>query len=800
MSLTLVEARARAATISEVSYDIALDLTDRESFRCRTVVSFSSTAADSFLELHAARDLRVEGASWSYDGARISLTGLGGRHRVVVEARLPYVTDGEGMHTFTDPADAETYVGAYCGMDLAQRVFPCFDQNDLKAPLALEVVAPPAWTVLANGRVTERDGGRWVFAATPPVPVALFIVAGGPFASVTWEHAGLPFGWHARASLAPSLERDAAWLRRTTEACFDHYARIFDEPYPFDSYDQAFVPGLNWGAQEMPGCISYRDEFLPLGEPTEPERRDLAMVIAHEMAHMWFGDLVTMTWWEDTWLQESFAEYLGFRVAEDAVGLPDTMTDFTIGWEPRAYQADERRSTHPVAPRPEDVPDVEVADGNFDSLSYAKGSAVLRQLVTWLGDDTFLAGVNAYLTRHRFANASLADFVGALDEVSDRDVHAWSEQWLRTTGFDTLRVTRSDAGLTVARDGFRSHRLRLTSLDDSMAEVGSQLVDLADRPVTVPAVAALLPNALGETYARVRPDPASWALLTARLSGLARPGERAIVWTTGFDLALSGELAPVGLLDLVVDQLPLETHPSTVAEVVDWVRTVLLPRFVVAADASTVVARLAEACRSALSREPSPEIAVQWARALAATSADTGELRTWLSSGLAAGGVVVDPTLRWLALHRLAALGGAEADELAAARAADGTVVGALGEARALAARPSLEAKEAAWSVLVDDPSVSNRTFSATAEGLWDVEQSDLVEPWVRRYAAATVDLARDRGPSFAALAGRAFPRLHLRADQVALFEEQLLRDDVPTVLRRTWEDAVDDCRRAVQS
>ena len=373
MSLTLQEARTRGASLSDVSYAVTLDLTGPGTgwFGCRTSVRFRSTAERTFLELTDAAELRVtvNGAPVdpAYQGTRIPLTGLltDVPNEVVVEARLPFVTDGAGMHTMTDPADGETYVSAYVGMDLAQKVFPCFDQNDLKAPIALTVHADPAWSVLANGRTLASDGGQWRFATTPPIPVALFVVAAGPWASQRWEHAGLAFGWHARASLADELARDVGELRAITEGCFDHFAELFEEPYPFDSFDQVFVPGLNWGAQEMPGCVTYRDELLPRGAVPEHLRLFRAAVIAHEMSHMWFGDLVTMTWWEDTWLQESFADYMGYRVAADGAGFAGALLGHEAGRKPGAYDADERRSTHPVAPDPEDVPDVDSAAGDL---------------------------------------------------------------------------------------------------------------------------------------------------------------------------------------------------------------------------------------------------------------------------------------------------------------------------------------------------------------------------------------------------------------------------------------------------
>ncbi|MEJ7796607.1 MAG: M1 family aminopeptidase, partial [Nocardioides sp.] len=568
MSLTLAEARARAALLSDVSYDLHLDLTSRDTFGVRAVVRFSCSepGGSTFLELKDGQEVLLDGLpATTYDGRRLTLTDLAVQNEVTVEARVPYVTDGDGMHTFTDPADGATYVSAYVGMDLAQRIFPCFDQNDLKAPVTVAVTVPEGWRVLANGRAAGEQDGTWTFATTPPIPLPMFTVCAGPWHSVTWEHAGpdgqvLPFGWHARASLATQLDRDAEELIGVTESCFDHYATLFGEPFAFGSYDQAFVPGLNWGALENPGCVTYRDEILPVGTPTDSERRSRAMIIAHEMAHQWFGNLTTMTWWEDTWLQESFADYMGFRVAADAAGFTGTFVDFTVRPKVRAYAADERRSTHPVAPLAEEVGDVDEATTNFDSISYAKGNSVLQQLVTWLGDEDFLAGVRAYFARHRFGNATLADFVTELDAATERDVSGWVELWLRTSGFDTIRVTREDDALVLTREGSRPHRISVTSYDDDLVALGTELVDLADEPVRLPLAAAVVPNSGGETFARLRLDPRSWELLARDLASVAEEDVRAIVWSTAMDLVRCGDLPPEEFLGLMTRHLPRERH------------------------------------------------------------------------------------------------------------------------------------------------------------------------------------------------------------------------------------------------
>ncbi len=547
MSLTYTEAVARADQVSEVAYRIDLDLTSREAYGCRTTVTFSlaDPRATTFLELANATDLRLTVndspvTSPAYDGKRITLHDLEPHNEVVVEARMPYVNDGDGMHTFTDPADDRTYVAAYAGMDLAHRVFACFDQPDLKAPFTLTVRAPADWTVLANGRASGDEDGARTFTTTPPISTYLFTVCAGPWHSRTWEHAGLPFGWHARASLGDALDRDFENLKEVTEACFDFYTRTFDEPYPFDSYDQVMGPGQNWGAMETAGCVTFRDEYLPRNEPDAGELVDRATVIAHEMAHMWFGDLVTMKWWQDTWLNESFADFMGYHVAHEA-GVLGSWPDFTLNRKPTAYTADRRRSTHPIAEDAEHLVDVDTAFTNFDMITYAKGASVLHQLVIWLGWETFVEGTNVYLTRHRFGNAELSDYLEALDSVTDRDVRAWAEAYLRTTGYDTIRVTRDGDVPVLTREGSRPHRLSVAALDGAtVKEV--RMVDLADEPVSLDAFAgaAVVPNAGDEAYAAVLLDDRSWQAAVDDLAVFPDPLLRAMTWTNALTRVRSG--------------------------------------------------------------------------------------------------------------------------------------------------------------------------------------------------------------------------------------------------------------------
>ncbi len=812
MSLTLTEARARSAQVTDVSYDIDLDLRDHagETFGSTTTLTFTTAAPSTFVELTDARDLVVSvdgrAVAAAYDGRRITLEGLpvGTPVSVRVEARLPYVSDGDGMHRMTDPVDGETYVSAYLSLDIAQRVFACFDQPDVKATMAVAVSADPRWQVIGNGRVTSSEDGRWVFATTPRLCPSLFVVCAGPWHSVTWEHAGLPFGWHARASLAAELDRDADELRRTTDDCFDHYATLFDEPYPFDSYDQLFGPGHNWGAMETPGCVTYRDELLPRGRVTDDQRSRRATVIAHEMAHMWFGNLVTMRWWEDTWLNESFADYMGYRVAAEGAGFGGTLVVHEATRKPAAYVADERRSTHPVAPAPEDVPDVDSAFTNFDSISYAKGNSCLRQLVTWLGDDDFLAGVNAHLTRHRFGNATLDDLVAALDAASPRDVRGWAEVWLRRTGFDTIAVRRGDDQVPVlVREGVRPHRFSVSALDADGALVATRVVDLADEEVALTGWAglAVVPNSQGETFARLRLDATSAAVVAEHLGAVDDEVTRTVLWAHAFDEVRTGALPVSGFLDLVERHLPGEPRPALVSAVLDRALGPVLTRSTPAAEAPAVVDRVAAACRSALAATADDQVVIALTRGLAATSRDASALLGWLAAGRTDAGVDLDPGLRWSTVARLARLGALDEAGIEAERQRDQTFAGELGAARALAARPSAEAKAAAWATM-SAPDVSNRVFEAAAQGLWDPEHVGLCTAYVDAYLADSPAICERRGQGFSLVVGRnAFPALELSPAQRQRLADTLTSGSgsgtgsgpLPTVLSRLWNDQLDD-------
>ncbi|WP_411136215.1 aminopeptidase N [Streptomyces sp. C10] len=840
------EAQTRARLIDVHRYDIALDLTQGEDrFGSRTVIQFTARAGgDTFVELKPVElhSVTLDGDPLdpaALDDNRLPLTGLTpGAHELRVDATMRYSRTGEGMHRFTDPADGESYVYTQLFLDDVQRVFAAFDQPDLKAVFAVTVTAPTDWSVLGNGIATQRDPGHWTLAPTPLISSYLVAVAAGPWHSIRTEHAGLPFGIHCRRSLAPHLDADAEEILDLTRRCFDRFHEIFTEPYPFDSYDQAFVPEFNAGAMENPGLVTFRDEYVYRSAVTDTERQTRGVTIAHEMAHMWFGDLVTLQWWDDIWLNESFAEYMGYQVLAEASlggagGTPtrkwgtDTWTDFAVARKGWGYDADQRPSTHPVAPTPEDVPDTASALLNFDGISYAKGASALRQLVAWMGEKDFLTGINEHFARHRFGNATLADFIDSLGRATDRDVHAWAARWLRTTGADTLTPVVREAAdghwsvsveQTGSQDGTRPHRLTIGLYDHDRTTTGRLVPreplswDVPDDGVhagTGGRPALLLLNDQDLTYAKVRLDPVSWDTVLGALSGLPGPLTRAVVWNAARDMVRDGELAPTAYLDAARAHLPHETDLALVQGVLAFARTHIADHYLPHSDRHTALATLTALSRDILRRTEGPEHGTEAGLRLTAVrafidSATTPEgIQDWLDDGSVPGGPRLDPELRWRILGRLATLGATTPDAIDAELARDPSATGREGAARCHAALPDPAAKQAAWDALFTtdaEAALSNYLFTATATGFWAPEQHELLRPYVARYFTDVPALAAARGPALAAAAGRyAFPATFVEDETLRLGEACLTDGDPSPALRRKLLDQLDDLRRALR-
>lgn len=841
--LTRDEAQTRAQLIDVHRYTVELDLTQAadpagETFASHTAIRFSARAdGATFVELKPAtlRSATLDGQpidTTALDGNRLTLDGLtAGEHELRVDATMRYSHTGEGMHRFTDPSDGETYLYTQLFMEDVQRVFAAFDQPDLKAVFELTVTAPESWTVLANGVTEHLGGGKWRAAPTPRISTYLVAVAAGPWHSVRTEHRGLPFGLHCRRSLAPFMEADADELLDITRACYDRYHEKFDEPYPFDSYDQAFVPEFNAGAMENPGLVTFRDEYVFRSAVTDTERQSRAVTIAHEMAHMWFGDLVTLRWWDDIWLNESFAEYMGYQTIAEATpggsgGTPpgkcstDPWTDFAIARKAWGYDADQRPSTHPVAPDPDAVPDTASAMLNFDGISYAKGASALRQLVTWLGEKDFLAGINTHIARHKFSNATLADFIDSLAHATDRDVHSWATAWLRTTGVDTLTSKVNHAGrqwtLDIDRDGGRAdgrpHRVTVGVYDRDLA--GGPALVLRERFETdVPATttverdggcpALVVPNDQDVTYAKIRLDAASQETALASLSQVPDPLTRAVLWNSLRDLVRDGELAPSRYLKAALTHLPEESDLAVVQGVLTFATTHIADRYTGPDERPAALATLGELCRDLIRRTEDgshPGLRLTAVRGAIDVATQPAPLEAWLTEGTVPGGPELDPELRWHILTRLAVLDATDDAAITAELARDPSATGQEGAARCRAALPDAAAKRTAWEAMFATDDLSNYLLKATAQGFWQPEQADLVREYVPRYYEDAVAVAARRGTAIAAvIGGFAFPAPLVDAETLRL-GERCLRDTDPTpALRRKLTDQLDDLARALR-
>ncbi|MGA3527450.1 aminopeptidase N [Melissospora conviva] len=824
-SLSRAEAVARRAAISVESYLVDLDLTgDGPHFRSRTEIHFTAVpGAETFVELKPARLLAVRLDDRDLDIAgldenRLPLTGLDGRHILHVEAEMAYSRTGEGIHRFVDPADGETYLYAMSFLDEAQRIFAAFDQPDLKAPVTLSVTAPPEWTVAANASVAaEPAPGRWEFVPTPPLATYLVTLIAGPYHVRRDSHDGIPLALYCRRSLAAHLDADAEEIFTVTRQCFDRFHELFAERYPFGKYDQAFVPEFNAGAMENPGLVTFRDDLVFRSAVTESQRELRATTIAHEMAHMWFGDLVTMRWWDDLWLNESFAEYLGTRVTAEATRFDQAWTTFALRRKAWGYAADQRPSTHPVAPA--EVTDAAQALTNFDGISYAKGAAVLRQLVAWLGDEVFLAGLNAHFAAHRFGNASLADLLSSLAAAAGRDLDDWAQLWLRQAGVNTLRVESVvDAqgryeevaivqSAPAAHPVLRPHRVLLgrygvqgraggVELDLDPERDGGRTVvaELTGEPASV-----LLANDGDLTFAKLRLDPRSVPAVRELLPSTPDPLVRGLLWGEMLDAVTDAERPVEDLVQLIAAALPAEREVIIVEDVLTMSRP-LVDRYLAGPARHEALGMISAACRRLLlAAEPGGSIQLAAARALIGAATEPELPAGWLSGAEVPAGLAVDADLRWLLLRRLVVLGAAGEAQIEAEARADRSATGEQWAARCRAALPDPAAKAAAWEIIVRGAEHSNRIVEATAGDFWQPEQAELTAGYVPRYFVEQPAAALLR-PGWTAerIASDAFPRYAVDPVTRELAAKLLGRDDLVPGLRRAVVDAADDLARAL--
>lgn len=831
-SLTMAEARQRAELLRVQAYELDVDLTGAsgaDRFRSTTVIRFAANAdTATFVEVRPGRleSARLNGAELDPESlvdGRLPLTGLREQNELTVIAEFGYSRSSAGMHRFVDPADGNTYVYAQPSIAEAPGFMACFDQPDLKAPVRLRVTADPQWWVRSNGAGSLTDEGVWEFAPTAPLATYLITLAAGPYHGFQAEHDGIPLGLFARASLAERLSQQAGELFELTAACLDRYHRLFGVRYPFEKYDQVFAPEFSWGAMEFPGCVLIRDELVFRGSATDAERQRRAVLVAHEMAHMWFGNLVTMRWWDDLWLNESFADYLGWRVVSEATQWRHAWAGYGIGRKVWGSAADQRPTTHPVAAT--EVPDTDAALSNFDGISYAKGSAVLRQLVAWVGEEPFWTGLRRYFDAHRFGNATLADLLRSLSEASGQDLSGWADQWLRRSGVDLLwpeAVTDTDGHYQQVLlhrepadpEAARPHRLWVAAYredGDTLLRRDRALVDLeptngrtAVTGLTGAPAGLLVINDGDLTYAKTRLEPPAVEALAVTLPRVADPVARVLLWRSAWDACRDAQLPAGRLLAVAVAALRAEPESAVFEAILETSAGVVADIYLPPPERPVARAALAQACQSVLAgAESGSSLQLAAARGLirCAGPADVERLEAWLAGEDVPEGLPVDADMRWAALERLVVLDAAGSERIAAEQARDPSERGAQAAIRCRASRPEPAAKAEAWKLIMTDAAASNRMLVAAAEGFWRPEQEELTSPYVRRFFAEIGATSAWRsGQLLPTVATAAFPRYAVDPATLAAAGRALESGGLHPLLHRALADATDDLRRAYRA
>ncbi|MFD0559977.1 aminopeptidase N [Stackebrandtia endophytica] len=825
-NLSREEAAARSALIKVDSYDVDLDLDQgTEVFGSSTTIRFRclTPGASTFFEVVPrqlgrvtlnGRELPVTDATG--DG-RFPLTDLAAENVLTVTATMEYSHSGEGLHRFSDPEDGLDYVYMMAFLDMASRVYACFEQPDIKAPFRLTVTAPQSWQVIANEAGTQVSPGRWEFDRTQPLATYFMTLVAGPYHSIYRSHEGVRFGLHARQTYREALENDAEELFDVTFGCWDRLHELYGVPYAFgDTYDQCFVPEFNAGAMENPGCVTFRDEaFMYRSAVTDARRESRATTIAHEMAHMWFGDLVTMSWWDDLWLNESFADCMGVRAATEGTRFTGVHASEAI-IALRGYAADERSSTHPVAG---DVVASDEALNNFDGISYEKGGAVLNQLAAWLGDEAFFDGLRKYFERFRFGNAKLADLMDCLAEASGRDLTDWSQRWLRTTGPNTLRVESSiEDGVytaaTIVQTGepFRPHRLRLGLYrvdGDETVRFHQVTVDIDGERTEVPDLVGqpvadlLMVNDDDLTYAKIRLDEPSFAAVAGAMPTLSNPLTRALLWNLLVDMVGDADLSVDEYLDILAAVLPSEPSVAAVGlqlrHAKGFVDTYLSPEA-----RPDGVRRLHEIAsimrRGAVAGDGIQLSALRYEVATASSPDEIAWVAGLLADENVPEGITMDAELRWDCLLRLVVLGAAGESDIDAELERDASSEGHKHAATCRAALPTPEAKAAAWQSVQWGEGLSNHVLRATADGFWWPEQEALTADYVAGFFADSPDGIGKRMPWEARHLGQVLFPSHAATAATIEAAETMLAADLNPHLRRSVSDALDDMRRAFRA
>jgi aminopeptidase N len=839
-NLTQVEAADRARLLEVTGYDVAVDLTDGHgnpgdgTFRSTTVVTFrcAEPGAETFIETAAAtvRSATLNGAPLDLSGFSaekgLTLTGLAEENELVVDADFTYSASGQGLQRSLDPVDKEIYLYSQFETADAQRVFACFDQPDLKSVFTWHATVPKHWKVISNMPVDREEpagvGGKTVhFQTSPKMSTYIAAICAGPYHEVRDEHDGISLGVFCRASMARYLDPDDLFL--ITKQGFDFFHEQFGVRYPLPKYDQLWVPDFNAGAMENFGCVTHAEaHYIFRSQVTDFEYEQRANTILHELAHMWFGDLVTMRWWNDLWLNESFAEWASHWCNSKATRFTDAWTTFLSVRKSWGYRQDQLSSTHPVYC---EMPDLEAVEVNFDGITYAKGAGVIKQLVAYVGIDSFITGLRAYFDKHAWGNATFDDLLTELESASGRELRKFAAQWLETAQVNTLRpvVSLSADGtyesVVVQQEApadyptLRTHRIGVGLYDlqgDRLVRRDLLELDVSGERTEIPALTGvraadvLLLNDDDLSYTKLRLDERSLATVVNHIAGIDSSLSRALVWNAAWDMLRDAEMAARDYVTLVCAGLPRETDINlttwTVRQAASAVGQYADPQWQPAG-----WAKLAELSRSALAEaEPGSGWQLTWARSFisaARTPEEQAELRGWLAGDGVPESLVVDTELRWNLIQALASLGAATIEEIEDELATDRTASGEREAAIARALIPTAENKAAVWAELTGEAGVPNWLNRSLLSGFQSTKQVALTAPYAAKFFEIVGDVwARSDSEPAQEFVMLGYPVYQISEETIALTDAWLSRDGHPASLRRLVAEGRDGVVRALRA
>ena len=845
LNLTRDETAERARLITVNSIAVELDLSgdvDESTYPSTSRLSFESheAGASTWVDIVAerinravlnGRELDVDSA---FDGTRLVIDQLEPYNELLVEADARYMNTGEGLHRFVDPVDSETYLYTQFEPADARRVYACFEQPDLKIHFQLTVTAPAHWTVVSNAATPEPEPishgvARWSFPATERLSTYVTALVAGPYHSVTDEYVGTfgtyPLGVHCRSSLADHLDADE--ILTVTKQGFEYFEGVFGVGYPFGKYDQLFVPEFNAGAMENAGAVTILEDYVFRSRVTDAAYEQRANTILHELAHMWFGDLVTMTWWDDLWLNESFAEWASHQANVEATRYRDAWTTFLNLRKAWAYRQDQLPTTHPIAA---DMVDLDAVAVNFDGITYAKGAAALRQLVAWVGEAEFFAGVRAYFVEHAWGNTSLPDLLSHLERASGRDLSTWTRQWLQTSGVNLLRpeIVVDESGvitsLSVIQEPateppgldpvLRSHRVAIGCYSLTAEglvrtrrveiDVVGERTDVTDL-VGVDQPDLLLINDDDLTFAKTRLDDRSLRTAVEHLGDLTASLPRALIWGAAWDMTRDAEMSTGDFLRLALSGLPSEGDVGVVQQVLRQVKAAI-DMYAQPDHRDDYLSRLTDALHElAESAVPGSDHQLAFVRgwiSAARTPQHLERLAALLHGDAVLDGLTVDADLRWTMLQRLVATGAVGADAIDEESLRDRTATGQRQAAYARAAIPTSEAKEAAWAAIMTPDALPNALLEATVGGFAQADQRDLQAAFTDRYfeAIPTVWTTRTHEIAQTVVQGL-YPALLVEADTVSRTEAFLSENDqLAFGARRLVTEGADGVQRALRA